>query len=59
MGMPILAGRVFDDRVKPNDRTEVVVNEALAELGLPAADQVRRHLAGVNAAKDEPLSQRG
>lgn len=31
MGMPILAGRPFDDRVKAPERTEFVVNEALAQ----------------------------
>ncbi|HEY0159166.1 MAG TPA: ABC transporter permease [Thermoanaerobaculia bacterium] len=39
LGMPVLAGRVFDDRVKQPERTEFVVNEAF----------VKRYFQGKNA----------
>lgn len=52
MRIPLLEGRVFDDRDRPGSESVVVIDEVMAKEAFPGKDAVGQHLWGLGLSTD-------
>jgi len=54
LGVPLLAGRMFDERDRAGEPLRVLINRTLAERRFPGQDPVGRRLRILNTAREMP-----